>query len=187
MICVCDIRLSGPLKATPQPNKNRRLPSLCSSSNLTCIQVHNMQHSTVVGIRSKTMMITFITPEYTQQHFEQKLQVHLQTSTNTTNQTYPNSTAPGRKKEVLHDFMVPYLIKISAKNPSNSDGKDGIPSRGVALALKTSTAALQLNEELALRQVSTHGTHIDYCRYMHYTSVTVHSHVPTNAMHVRRL
>lgn len=38
-------------------------------------------------------------------------------------------------------FMAPCLIKISAKNPSKTDGKDGIPSRGVARALKTSTAA----------------------------------------------
>lgn len=85
-------------------------------------------------------------------------------------------------------IMFPCLIKISAKNPSNSDGKDGIPSRGVALALKTSTAAcsqmwnlLYLYKRSAFTcQHDSKRTHIDY-RYMHYTSVTVHSHVPANA------
>ena len=46
--------------------------------------------------------------------------------------------SPTKKKGF---FMAPCLIKISAKNPSKTDGKDGIPSRGVARALKTSTAA----------------------------------------------
>lgn len=63
--------------------------------------------------------------------------VHQQQWTHKTNS---DSTAPEPHQKKGASWPHAWS-KSSAKNPSKTDGKDGIPSRGVARALKTSTAA----------------------------------------------